>query len=324
MHRSLSLALLLIVGFVGCGAMPEAEYKSAGAVAEFAPTAAPAMDRAEAPTSETAGRYAEAPQDAPPPGVNLARKIIYDAQINVLIADLDESASKLVDLVAQAGGYVAEQNLAGSPGTERTGRWKVRVPVEKFEGFVQSVLALGELELNQRTSQDVTEQFYDVEARVKNKKVEEQTLLKILEERGGKLEDVLKVEVELSRVRGEIEQLEGRLRVLANLSSLATVTINLRERRKYEPPAPVAATFKTRIGRAWADSLAELRRVGENLLLGAVALAPWLPLYLVGFVVAFLAARWAWRAFVRNSPRMWAAARRPILPAAHPHEPPTL
>ena len=73
---------------------------------------------------------------------------------------------------------------------------------------------------------------YDIEARIKNKKVEEQTLNKILQERSGNLEDVLKIEVELSRVRGEIERLEGKIRVLENLSSLATLTINVREREK--------------------------------------------------------------------------------------------
>ena len=65
-------------------------------------------------------------------------------------------------------------------------------------------------------------------------------LNKILQERSGKLEDVLKIEIELSRVRGEIEQLEGKIRVLESLSSLATLTLNVRERDKYAPPPPVA------------------------------------------------------------------------------------
>ncbi len=116
-------------------------------------------------------------------------------------------------------------------------RWRFRVPVDHFDSFVESIVALGELERNNRTSQDVTEQYYDIEARIKNKRLEEQTLAKILQERSGKLEDVLKIEIELSRVRGEIEQLEGKIRVLENLSSLATLTLNVRERDKYAPPA---------------------------------------------------------------------------------------
>ena len=110
--------------------------------------------------------------------------------------------------------------------------------MESFESLVNSVITLGELERNSRTSPDVTEQYYDIEARIKNKKIEEQTLNKILQERSGKLEDVLKIEVELSRVHGQTEQLEGKIRLLENMSSLATLILNIHERDKYAPPAP--------------------------------------------------------------------------------------
>ena len=142
--------------------------------------------------------------------------------------------------------------------------WRIRIPVEQFDSFVESIVSLGELERNNRTSQDVTEQYYDIEARIKNKKVEEQTLNKILQERSGKLEDVLKIEIELSRVRGEIEQLEGKIRVLENLSSLATLTLNIREREKYAPPAPVVADFGTQIARTWDGSITNCRRPGKS------------------------------------------------------------
>ncbi len=173
-----------------------------------------------------------------PPLRRRSRKIIYDAQVDLIVESVDPIAKKVGSLVHEARGYIAEQNVTGSPGSQRSMRWRVRIPVEQFDSFVDSIVSLGELERNNRTSQDVTEQYYDIEARIKNKKVEEQTLNKILQERSGKLEDVLKIEIELSRVRGEIEQLEGKIRVLENLSSLATLTLNIRERDKYAPPAP--------------------------------------------------------------------------------------
>ena len=172
------------------------------------------------------------------------RKIIYDAQVDLIVESVDPVAKKVGSLVQEARGYIAEQNVTGSPGTQRSMRWRFRIPVEQFDSFVDSIVALGELERNNRTSQDVTEQYYDLEARIKNKRVEEQTLNKILQERSGKLEDVLKIEIELSRVRGEIEQLEGKIRVLENLASLATLTLNVRERDKYAPPPPVVADFR--------------------------------------------------------------------------------
>ena len=155
-------------------------------------------------------------------------------------------------------------------------RWKLRVPVDQFESLVQKVVALGELERNTRTSQDVTEQFYDIEARIKNKKAEEKSLTKILDERTGKLEDVLKIETELSRVRGEIEQLEGKIRVLENLSSLATLTLSVREREKFEPPRPAVADFPTQVARTW-------ERVGAvSLILPRMSMPPLLSQRFVG------------------------------------------
>ena len=142
----------------------------------------------------------------------------------------------------------------------------------------------GELERNSRTSQDVTEQYYDIEARIKNKKAEEKTITKILEERTGKLEEVLKVEVELSRVRGEIEQLEGKIRVLENLSALATLTVNVREREKFQPPPPVAADFPTQIARTWSASVQALVDRLKAITLWAVDWAIWLPLLIVSAV----------------------------------------
>ena len=156
-------------------------------------------------------------------------------------------------------------------------RWKLRVPVDQFESLVQKVVGLGELVQNSRTSQDVTEQFYDIEARIKNKKAEEKSLTKILDERTGKLEDVLKIETELSRVRGEIEQLEGKIRVLENLSSLATLTLNVREREKFEPPPPTVADFPTQVARTWEKSLHGLIDLGKSIVLWAVAWVLWIP-----------------------------------------------
>ena len=189
----------------------------------------------------------------------------------------------------EARGYIAEESTTGSPGSQRSMHWKMRVPVDQFESFVQKVVALGELERNRRTSQDVTEQYYDIEARIKNKKAEEKSLTKILDERTGKLEDVLKIETELSRVRGEIEQLEGKIRVLENLSSLATLTLNVREREKFEPPPPAAADFPTQVARTWENSLHGLIDLGKAFILWAVDWVLWIPLLIVAGLLALCA-----------------------------------
>src|SRR5262249_17601252 len=159
---------------------------------------------------------------------------------------------------------------------------------------------------------------YDMEARIKNKKAEEKTLTKILEERTGKLEEVLKVEVELSRVRGEIEQLEGKIRLLENLSSLATLTLNVREREKYEPQAPVVADFPTQIGRAWSSSWLALVHLGKAVALWAVSWARGGPPFVVSSLLGWFLVRWLFRAAARNLPAIIAVARMPLTPPRTP------
>ena len=104
-----------------------------------------------------------------------------------------------------------------------------------------------------------------------------------LEEQTGKLEDVLKVEEQLSRVRGEIERLEGRMRVLKDLTSYSTVTINIQEIRGYVPPQ--SPTFGSRIGRAWTGTLEALLATLQNIVIGIVALTPWLLVLLIPFAI---------------------------------------
>jgi hypothetical protein len=272
-------------------------------------------------STPVANVYSTAPSSPPQPerttnvapGTAFSRKIIYDAQVDLVVDSVDPIGKKVTSLVQAARGYIAEQNVTGSPGTLRSIHWKIRIPVEQFDSFVESIVSLGELERNNRTSEDISDQYYDIEARIKNKKVEEQTLNKILQERSGKLEDILKIEIELSRVRGEIEQLEGKIRVLENLSSLATLTLNVREREKYAPAAPVVAGFSTQISRTWDGQILNLVDLAKAIVLWAVSWAIWLPFLLVALILAWIVGRRLLRAFIRNIPRLVTLARTPLI-----------
>lgn len=209
------------------------------------------------------------------------RVIIYTATVDLVVENLTSGQNKLMQLVKANDGYVAETNVGGSSGEQRTGSWKVRVPVEKYEAFMAGAQRLGELQTTNSSSQDVTAEFYDVSARIKNKQVEETRLQDLLRKATGKLTEILQVEKELSRVRGEIEQLQGRIRVLSDLSSLTTITITMREIKDYVPPAP--PTFGTEIARQFSGSIAVMKGFGKGLVLLGAALLPWLPLVLLVF-----------------------------------------
>jgi hypothetical protein len=232
----------------------------------------------------------------PPPEGAIERKIIRTADVNLIVQDFEVAQQELRSLISQFKDcYIAQAETTGSTGAPRRGHWKVRVSAQDLDVFREAVARLGVPEKNSVDSQDVTEEYYDLETRIKNKKVEEQRLLKHLEKSTAKLEEILAVEREISRVRGEIEQQEGRLRLLANLTALTTVTITLQEIKNYVPPQ--APTFAASVSNTFSGSIDLLISCGKGLTLVAVASAPWLPILAVaGLGVWALARRQARRA----------------------------
>ena len=124
----------------------------------------------------------------PGPAEPLPRKIVRTATIKIIVDDFGRAEQELRNLLgAQHGSYIARAEITGSSGAPRHGEWTIRVPVAQFESFLDALLKLGIPQRNSVDSKDVTEEFYDVEARVKNKKVEEDRLLKHLESRRASL-----------------------------------------------------------------------------------------------------------------------------------------
>jgi hypothetical protein len=204
------------------------------------------------------------------------RRIIYEAEISLVVKELSDVETQVAVLLRQFNGYVAESTIDRTQGEQLSGRWRVRIPVEHFDAFLDSVAKLGVAENRHQTAQDVTEEFVDLEAQISNKKKLEERIVKLVEDTTGEIKDVIEVERELARVRGEIEQMEGRLRFLTNRTELTTVTIVAREVQDYVPPE--APTFVNRIRQAWVDSLQALRVFGEQFVVATVYAFPWIVL----------------------------------------------
>jgi hypothetical protein len=241
--------------------------------------ASPSMGLSQkpAPAAGNAGAEPEAIQ----------RKIVRTAEIRLVVEDFAKSETALKSVIRnQRGAYVAQAETGGSAGSPRRGLWRIRVPNDSLEMFVDEVVKLGYPEKNRTDSKDVTEEYYDLDARLKNKKVEENRLLEHLVKTTGKLEDILKIEQELSRVRSEIEQQEGRLRLLANLTSLSTITVEIQEIKSYVPPQ--TPTFVSSIGSTFSRSWEALQAFLQTICLLLVALTPWLPLVALGLTPAWI------------------------------------
>lgn len=268
--------LLGVAGFAILGCGPDASRSTPG-------LASTAQQEATVAEGYGGGYAEEAGTDAVPAVASgksatasalQNRKIIYTTWVELVVDEYQDFERRIVDLVEQHGGFVSNSDTDRRYNDQQSGRWTVRVPIDQYSQFLNGVTSLGFAESRKENAQDVTEEYVDIEARIKNKRELESRVIKMLEERTGKLADVLEIERELSRIREEIERMEGRLRYLADRTSLATVTINCREEQEYTPPE--APTFASRVSRSWQGSLDALITVGQHLLIALVAAVPWL------------------------------------------------
>lgn len=156
------------------------------------------------------------------------RQIIYNANLTVKTEDADAARQKVVKLTEEVGGFLADSTTRVTEAGQRRVEVKVRVPASRFSEVVAQIRQLGKVEHESITSQDVTEEFIDLQARLRTLRQAEERLLAMLK-RSGKLADLLAIERELAGRREEIERAEGRLRYLRDRVGFSTITVSLCE-----------------------------------------------------------------------------------------------
>jgi hypothetical protein len=227
------------------------------------------------------------------------RKIIRTGEVQLIVESLDQAEQKLRQLVAEHKGDVDSFQTQETPGTPREGRWTVRIPSDHFDAFMDAVGGLGEVRSRSSNSEDVSDRYYDMEAHLKNDETEEQSLRQLLEKTAGKVEDILTVRKALTDVRGRIEVQKAQLQRWDKDVRRSTVTVRLFDRKDYRPP--IVPDFGTSVGRTFQGSVEALVSFGKMLVLGVVAVAPWLAvLAVIGFPVLWWRRRA--RSFSRRTP----------------------
>ena len=179
--------------------------------------------------------------------------IIRTGVATVEVDSLERAIAQVTQLAQRLGGHVASSSSETGRKDFRTAQLTLRLPAAQFDAALSGLNPIGKIESQNVGSEDVTEQFVDMTARMTNAKRLEERLINLLANRTGKLEEVLAVERELARVREEIERYEGRLRYLRTRAAVSTLSINLHEPYPItEGPRgsnPVAEAFK----RAWRN-----------------------------------------------------------------------
>ena len=214
------------------------------------------------------------------------RKIIFEASLKLIVPDLSQLEQQIPTLAKDHGGFLANVGVDRRQSANPTGHWVARIPVKQYEAFLKKIAELGVLDTFDQKSQDVTEEYVDLETRIANEKHLESRVLEILKRPEDEIKDVIEVERELARVRGEIEKMEGRVRFLANRTEFTTVTIDAFEQQVYVPVA--APGLWARVEDSWKSSISTIRHAGEDMLVALAGLLPWLPLIAIVAVPLFL------------------------------------
>ncbi len=178
----------------------------------------------------SAGYYDTADVDDALTTASQERMIIYSVNMEIVVKDTAEAMEGIEGLAEEMGGFVSNSS-SWKEDNQLRARVTVRVPADKLDKALTQIRDLAQdVESENRDSDDVAEEFTDLEARLRNLRTTEEELLELLktrQEETGDTEAILEVHRYLTDIRGQIEQIQGRMSYLSNLSAMATVEIGL-------------------------------------------------------------------------------------------------
>lgn len=194
--------------------------------AELENKAEVSSDRGETVSSETKTTQVTSTKD---------RMVIYTANLSIQVKSYDETLAFIQKELRTLDGYIVNSNSYSVEDNSTEGTITVRVPQEHFQAFLKTVENGSTKVIDESINgQDVTEEYVDLDSRLKSKQVVEKRLLEFMET-AEKTEDLLKISTDLAKVQEEIEQLKGRMNYLDNQVNLATITIFINESKVNVP-----------------------------------------------------------------------------------------
>lgn len=217
------IALVLILGFVifaGCINSGEKSIITTSPLRSY-----------DSSISEK-GMALQASQDNEGRPVTTERKVISTATLTIEVADVSLALDEIMNITIESGGYISSSSINDMGNNRKSGFLTARVPQKYFYSNIEKIASLGIEKYRQIQGQDVTEEFIDLGARLDNLKRQETRLQEILK-MTTTVKDILEVEKELGRIRGEIESLTGRLNYLNQSVEMSTITVHVQE------PAPL-------------------------------------------------------------------------------------
>ena len=330
---ALFLALLMLFSLAACGSSaaksesyrpssaPAAGYNSSYVYDDYAPEE-PAAMAAEAESfggfsaSGSPANADAAAGKAPDAGDIAVDKIIYSANATIETTAFDDTVSKLEALIAQYGGFIESSSISGNNyyhsshgyASSRSAEYRVlRIPSRDFGTVMNSLSTLGNVPYCNTYTENITSQYYDVQARLNACLTQEQTLLEMMS-KAEKVSDMLEIQDQLSDVRYRIESLQSTLTNWDRQVSYSTISLSVQEVQEYTPEARLS--FGEQLSLALSRGLKGIGEFFRDLLLWLLEALPALIL-LAAFVVlvVFLVRRIRRRAKARKEKKLAAQAQ---------------
>lgn len=294
--RLLPLFLALLLSLSACGSSSGGTANSAAAGDASADNgwAEAAMDAAD-----TAG-------GADFSAVRRNAKLILNADLSLETQDFEKSAADIEKMTAEAGGYIESSGTYGDTGS-RSANYTLRVPQEKFEQFYAQLGENMHVVSRSRSSEDVTEQYTDIETRLATLQTKHERLLSLLE-KADKMEDIIALENALADCEYEIDSLTGSKRRYDDLVGFSTFYINLREVQTLTATAD-GTGFGAQLTQAAKTGARGLADVVRGTILGVVMFWPAVILLIAGTAAGVILHRRrkakrlaAWNAQMQQTP----------------------
>lgn len=213
----------------------------------------------------------------------LRRMLIYKANVTMEVESYADVYSEVQNLIHLSGGYLLQFSEQSSE-AERSGWFTIKVPAGEFDGFLGRLEKLPNVSMNRSmNAQDVSEEYVDLEARLKAKQVVEARYLQYMEG-AARSEDLIRYTNELAAVQEEIERMKGRMRYLEQNVAYSTVDLRVYERIAGASGASNGSGLAERMGDALRNSLNAMIATAEGVL---IVLAGALPIAIVAVLLGF-------------------------------------
>lgn len=259
---TLLLTLVLVLLLAGCGASKAAGGAS-DSMADNEPEAGYWSSNSKSDDSYDEDGYdAEGEPAAASDPASRPVKMIYNGYMEMQTQDFDAAASGIEALVRELGGYFQQSSVSNRGSSSyRYGSYTIRIPAAQFEAFFQRAGQLCHVTYTNTTADDVSESYYDTEARLETARIKLERLQQLLA-KATSMEDIITIESAISETEWDIENLSGTLRHYDALVDYATVNVELSEVYQLSGQDKAVTTFGGRLGQSFVNGL---RAVGSAL-----------------------------------------------------------